>query len=162
MLEWNRHRGGNVMIQVGITFNAKTPLHTVQGNLTSNAYINQIVDSYVRPFFNANPMTIFQQDGARPPTARATINNLNNHNVNILPWSSKSPDLKPIEHIWNALDTSLKKSNAATQQSGTEAGFTGRIAEVPTIPNLAPRVIYKAPLPGLHRSQGRPKPILNI
>ena len=97
------------MIWGGITFNAKTPLYIVQGNLTANAYINQIVDQYFRPFLNANPGIIFQQEGARPNTVRATINHLNSHNVSILPLPSKSADLNLIEHIWNELDKRLKK-----------------------------------------------------
>ena len=93
-------------------------------------------------FFNANPGIIFQQDGARPHTARATINHLNNQNVNILPWLSKSADLNPNEHIWNELDKRLK--NRAVQprkRTDLRANLTIRIAEVSTIiPNPAPGV----------------------
>ena len=64
---------------------------------------------YVLSFLNANPGFIFHIDKARPHTARAKINHLNNHNVNILPWPSKSADLNLIEHIWNEFDNRLKK-----------------------------------------------------
>ena len=107
--ERNRHGGGNVMIWGGITFDTKTPLHIVQGNLTANAYINQIVTPYVLPFLNANPGTTFQQDGARPHTARVTLDHLNRHNVNILPWLPKIPDLNPMEDVLNEIERRLKK-----------------------------------------------------
>ena len=97
--ERDRHGGGKLLIWGGITFNTKTRLHFVQGNLTAAQYINQIVDPYVLPFLNAHPGTIFMQDGARPHSARATIQHLNNNNAHILPWPSKSPDLNPIEHM---------------------------------------------------------------
>ena len=46
-----------------------------------------------------NGVTILQQDNARPHTARATTQFLTANNVNVMEWSSMSPDLSPIEHI---------------------------------------------------------------
>lgn len=107
--ERDRHPpGGKLMIWGGITFNSKTPLHVVQGNLTADQYITQIIDPYVLPFLNAVPRTMFMQDGARPHTARITTQHLEDHNVQPLTWPSKSPDLNPIEHIWDALDTRIR------------------------------------------------------
>ena len=39
---------------------------------------------------------MFQQDNARPYTARVAMNFLTQNNVNVLPWPSKSPDFNPI------------------------------------------------------------------
>ena len=76
------------------------------------------LSEHVLPFLNRNPGTIFMQDGARPHTARATIQHLNNNNVQMLPWPSKSPDLNPIENIWDALDSKLKKRPAPPRTRG--------------------------------------------
>jgi hypothetical protein len=35
---------------------------------------------------------LFQQDNARPHTARVTMNYLEQNNINVLPWPYKSPD----------------------------------------------------------------------
>ena len=42
---------------------------------------------------------LFQQDNARPHTARVAIDYLEQKNINVLPWLSKSPDFNPIEHL---------------------------------------------------------------
>ncbi|GFX18286.1 transposable element Tcb1 transposase [Trichonephila clavipes] len=63
---------------------------------------------------------IFQQDNARLPTARVSQDCL--HTITTLPWSARSLDLSPIEHIWDHLGwrvgnpTSLNEQEARLQQ----------------------------------------------
>ncbi|GFY15640.1 transposable element Tcb2 transposase [Trichonephila clavipes] len=45
------------------------------------------------------PGDIFQQGNARPHTARMSPDCL--HTVTTFPWPARSPDLSPIEHIWD-------------------------------------------------------------
>ncbi|GFU50641.1 transposable element Tcb2 transposase [Trichonephila clavipes] len=47
------------------------------------------------------PGAIIQQDNAWPHTARVSQDGL--CTVTTLPWPARSPDLSPIEYIWNHL-----------------------------------------------------------
>ena len=56
--------------------------------------------------FHNNGEGIFQQDGARAHTSRASVEWLNkNINGYISPgdWSPNSPDLSPIENVWSIM-----------------------------------------------------------
>ena len=46
---------------------------------------------------------ILQQDGARPHTARLTMNFLAQNGINVLDWQAMPPDMSHIEHVWDDL-----------------------------------------------------------
>ncbi|GFY27458.1 transposable element Tcb2 transposase [Trichonephila clavipes] len=53
------------------------------------------------PFLNGLSGAIFQQDNARPHTARVGQDFLRDFQT--LPWSARSPDLSPVEQVWDHL-----------------------------------------------------------
>ncbi|GFW89964.1 transposable element Tcb2 transposase [Trichonephila clavipes] len=53
------------------------------------------------PFLNGLPGAIFQQDNARPHTARVAQDILRHFQT--LPWPARSPELSPVEHVWDQL-----------------------------------------------------------
>jgi len=51
---------------------------------------------------------IFQQDGDPKHTANSTKRWLQSNKIKVLDWPAQSPDLNPIEHLWNEVDRHLR------------------------------------------------------
>ena len=71
------------MVWAGICHHRKTELVTVQGTLAAVRYCDEIIQPLVLPFQQQGNATIFQQDNARPHSARHTRNVLLQHNVTV-------------------------------------------------------------------------------
>ena len=112
--ETDRWGGGSVMVWGGISFNHRTPLVVVNGNLTAQRYIDEVLRPSVLPFFTTHPdVDIFQQDNARAHSARVTTAFLDNQNIQRLPWPAFSPDLSPIEHLLDQLGQAVRRRQPA-------------------------------------------------
>ncbi|GFY24642.1 DDE_3 domain-containing protein [Trichonephila clavipes] len=68
----------------------------MRGTLMGKRSANDILQPHVGSFLNGLPGAIFQQDNARPHTARVAQDFL--CHIQTLPWPACSPDLSPVEH----------------------------------------------------------------
>ncbi|GFX81412.1 transposable element Tcb2 transposase [Trichonephila clavipes] len=92
------HTAG-VMVWGVIAYDSRSTLIVMRGTLTGQRYVDDILRLHVGPFLNDLPGAIFQQDNARPHTARVAQDFLRHFQT--LPWPARSPDLSPVEHVWD-------------------------------------------------------------
>ncbi|UYV64945.1 Transposase [Cordylochernes scorpioides] len=98
-----RQRG--IMVWGAITYDSRSPLLRIQGTMTAQRYVDDVLRPVTLPYLQGVPNALYQQDNARPHTARISQQAL--QDVQMLPWPPYSPDLSPIEHVWDIIGRRL-------------------------------------------------------
>ena len=117
IVQHDRFGGGSVMVWDGISIQGRTELVVVdRGSLTAIRYVNDIIHPIVRPFAGAiGQIFILMHDNARPHTARVTRQYLLDETIEVMEWPARSPDLNPIEHVWDMISRRIARRNNAPQ-----------------------------------------------
>ncbi|UYV74910.1 Transposase [Cordylochernes scorpioides] len=98
-----RQRG--IMVWGAIAYDSRSPLLRIQGTMTAQRYVDDVLRPVTLPYLQGVPNALYQQDNVRPHTARISQQAL--QDVQMLPWPPYSPDLSPIEHVWDIIGRRL-------------------------------------------------------
>ncbi|GFX89585.1 transposable element Tc3 transposase [Trichonephila clavipes] len=85
-------------------YDSQSTLIVMRGTLTGQRYVDDIPrphDDIPSTFLNGLPGAIFQQNNARPHTTKVAQDFIRHFQT--LPWPARSPDLSPVDHVWDQL-----------------------------------------------------------
>ncbi|GFT70570.1 transposable element Tcb2 transposase [Trichonephila clavipes] len=103
--ERHRYAGPGVLVWGGIMLNGYTELHIFdRGSVTGDRYCEEVLLPHVRLFRGAiGPDFIFMDDNARQHRTFAVEELLESEDITRMDWPAYSPDLNPLEYVWDAL-----------------------------------------------------------
>ncbi|GBN76007.1 Transposable element Tc1 transposase [Araneus ventricosus] len=119
--ERDAYGGGSICVWGGISLGGHTDLHVFpRGTVNAQAYRDDILHAYVRPYAGEiGDGFLLQDDNARPHRARIVDDYLQQETIQRLEWPARSPDLNPIEYVWDALGRRIAALNPPPQTLAT-------------------------------------------
>ena len=100
------------------SFDCKLDLYVLDGNLTVQKYRDNVLAPRVVPHFDNHALAdrpMFMDDNARLHRARIVQHLLQQEAAHTITWPAMSPDMNPIQHVWDFIGRTINQRNPKCQ-----------------------------------------------
>ena len=113
-------QGISIHVWAGIALNGRTELVVLERNVTAETYAEVLRQHFV-PFSTSKldglQNCILQDDNAPPHRAASVQQWKEQLGIRTLRWPSRSPDMNPIEHVWDLIKRKIHHHNQPPQNA---------------------------------------------
>nr|CAH7749893.1 unnamed protein product [Callosobruchus chinensis] len=112
-LQWARaHQDWLLPQWRNVLFSDESRFGLIPATMIGAYYLQNIINAIVQPLrHEIGEQFIFMDDNARPHRTRAVRQALENENIARLEWPAMSPDMNPIEHVWDYVSRAIFNRN---------------------------------------------------
>ncbi|GFW24085.1 transposable element Tcb1 transposase [Trichonephila clavipes] len=124
-----RFGSGGILVYGGISIDGRTDLYIIRdGHMTASQYRDEILRPIVVPYAAAiGDDFILMDDNCRPHRANLVEDFLFEEGIVRMEWPGCSPDMNPIEHVWDVLGRRVAGRQPPPQ--GTGKSSSGRVGQ---------------------------------